>query len=709
MDKKMDNNNEIIPFKLAPNALGYVESDSADMIIYWCTLMLTRLNGLSKFIEDNGRITSDALADFYGMNRFEKISREQQNSIADSFEALLYSLENKDKSTSKVLENNLCKIDELVGFNIVEKDIFRFVLYMNYYDVLEECGRFLKDITSDKLFHTLHVLLKHNKDSIKTALSPSGLLQRTGLLAIDRTYSKSLKNKFDLFSGEFAELMFTVESSEMAELFKDFIKPCSKGDISIEDFSHLKELLPLTINYLSEAVKSKFSGVNILLYGPAGSGKTELAKAIGVHLGVVLNEVAYESSDYDPISAERRLRAYRASQALLKNRQTFILFDEIEDVINDEDIFGRKSKQSYKAWFNRVLETNPIPTIWITNKVHAIDNALIRRFDMVVELPIPPIEKRLEIIQRFAGDLASKASIEKLAQHEAISPAIITRTSKVIERVKGSITNSSEALEIVVDSVIKAQGYDSLNKNDLSLQALELPKSYDPSHVNTSVDLINIATKLKDNSSARICLYGPSGTGKSAYAKWISKELNKPFLLKKGSDLISMFVGGTEANIAQAFQEATEKNAVLVFDEVDSFLQERSDARVSWEVTQVNEMLVQMENYNGVFVATTNLMDGMDKASLRRFDLKLEFGYLKPEHAFELFQKESQQMNLLGAISMKQKVMNLSSLTMGDFATIRRQNRFSPIASCEELYIRLVNEIEIKHLDSMNQIGFQKR
>lgn len=168
MDKKMDNNNEIIPFKLAPNALGYVESDSADMIIYWCTLMLTRLNGLSKFIEDNGRITSDALADFYGMNRFEKISREQQNSIADSFEALLYSLENKDKSTSKVLENNLCKIDELVGFNIVEKDIFRFVLYMNYYDVLEECGRFLKDITSDKLFHTLHVLLKHNKDSIKT-------------------------------------------------------------------------------------------------------------------------------------------------------------------------------------------------------------------------------------------------------------------------------------------------------------------------------------------------------------------------------------------------------------------------------------------------------------------------------------------------------------------------------------------------------------
>ena len=70
-----------------------------------------------------------------------------------------------------------------------------------------------------------------------------------------------------------------------------------------------------------------------------------------------------------------------------------------------------------------------------------------------------------------------------------------------------------------------------------------------------------------------------------------------------------MWLGGTEKNIAQAFKEASSKKAVLVFDEVDSFLQNRSAAARSWEITQVNEMLVQMESFSGIFIATTNLID----------------------------------------------------------------------------------------------------
>ena len=61
-----------------------------------------------------------------------------------------------------------------------------------------------------------------------------------------------------------------------------------------------------------------------------------------------------------------------------------------------------------------------------------------------------------------------------------------------------------------------------------------------------------------------------------------------------------MYVGQTEKNIANAFKEAKNKKAVLVFDEVDSFLQDRSSANRSWEISQVNEMLVGMESFNGV-------------------------------------------------------------------------------------------------------------
>jgi transitional endoplasmic reticulum ATPase len=94
--------------------------------------------------------------------------------------------------------------------------------------------------------------------------------------------------------------------------------------------------------------------------------------------------------------------------------------------------------------------------------------------------------------------------------------------------------------------------------------------------------------------------------------------------------LLGAYVGENEQRIAAAFREAEQENAVLLLDEVDSFLQDRRQARQSWEVTLVNEMLTQMESFNGIFIASTNRLDGLDQATLRRFDLKMKFGYLKP-------------------------------------------------------------------------------
>lgn len=73
-----------------------------------------------------------------------------------------------------------------------------------------------------------------------------------------------------------------------------------------------------------------------------------------------------------------------------------------------------------------------------------------------------------------------------------------------------------------------------------------------------------------------------------------------------------MRVGGTQKNISAAFHEGREMQVVLIFDETDIFLQDRSHAMCSWEVTQVNEMLMQMESYSYTFVYTTNLMDSLD-------------------------------------------------------------------------------------------------
>jgi SpoVK/Ycf46/Vps4 family AAA+-type ATPase len=86
------------------------------------------------------------------------------------------------------------------------------------------------------------------------------------------------------------------------------------------------------------------------------------------------------------------------------------------------------------------------------------------------------------------------------------------------------------------------------------------------------------------------------------------------------------------------FEQGKDEDGVLLLDEADSFLRDRQLSSNSWEVTMVNEILVHLEQYQGLFICSTNLMDNLDKASLRRFDFKVSFDYLTPAQSWKLFQ-----------------------------------------------------------------------
>jgi SpoVK/Ycf46/Vps4 family AAA+-type ATPase len=464
--------------------------------------------------------------------------------------------------------------------------------------------------------------------------------------------------------------------------------------------------MKLLIPYLNNAIKKQQQGVNILFYGKPGTGKTELTKALAKELGTGIYEVSYADEFDEPITGVKRMKAYKVAQSFFRGNNVILMFDEIEDVVND----GQNNnpflppKQNNKGWMNRILETNKIPTIWITNDIYEIDPAMIRRFDMSIEVPIPSKSKRKEIIQKDCANLLSEKAVNKISQHESIAPALVSRAAKVVNSIVDSSIDKEQAFEIILNNTLKAQGYPKIQKNITE----SLPESYNPSYINTDVNLKELAQGIKQHPNARIFLYGVPGTGKSAFGKWIAQYTDKPFVLKKGSDLISMWVGGTENNIADAFREAREEGAVLVFDEVDSFLQDRRSAKNSWEVTQVNEMLVQMENFNGIFIATTNLMAGLDQASLRRFDMKLEFGYLTPKQAWKLFMDECRRVNIdvSGKDNLKDKVRRLSHLAPGDFASVIRQSKFRPIVDVKDFFSRLKDEVAMKNTSDEKVMGF---
>jgi len=173
-----------------------------------------------------------------------------------------------------------------------------------------------------------------------------------------------------------------------------------------------------------------------------------------------------------------------------------------------------------------------------------------------------------------------------------------------------------------------------------------------------------------------------------------------------------MYVGGTEANIAAMFRQAESEGAVLLLDEADSFLQNRRMAQRTWEITQVNELLVQMEAFDGLFICSTNLMDRLDSAVFRRFDLKIRFDYLTQDQAWTLFVSILSGARLSGpsentTSELRDQLGRLTTLTPGDFATVLRQTRVMG-QPCEgpHLLAALRDECRIKQDSGIRVSGF---
>jgi SpoVK/Ycf46/Vps4 family AAA+-type ATPase len=211
-------------------------------------------------------------------------------------------------------------------------------------------------------------------------------------------------------------------------------------------------------------------------------------------------------------------------------------------------------------------------------------------------------------------------------------------------------------------------------------------------------EIPRIVEALKARGHGTLCFYGAPGTGKTALAEHIAKALDQPLLIKQASDLMSKFVGETEQNMAAMFREAENEMAVLLLDEADSFLQDRRGAQRSYEVTEVNEMLQGMERYNGIFVCTTNLLDRIDQAALRRFTFKIKFNPLTREQREKMLVTEALGGDaLLLTDEIRHRLSKLEQLCPGDFAAVKRQTDILAAEfSAEEFLAQLEAEHRIK-------------
>lgn len=601
------------------------------------------------------------------------------------------------------LVKNMAKLRSLVNLSETDCRIVEFAVMLRTDSFLQETSDWLGEVTSAKVINTLSVVLGLPESEVRASLNGKAILARSGLVSLDREHMHTMRHKLDLLSENFAGDILSSEIEPM-ELIRERVSMSKPPKLAMSDYGHINESLKILHPYLKHATDTKRIGVNIFIHGMPGTGKSELAKVLAQEIGCDLFEVSCEDEDGDPVAGDGRLRALNAAQNFLSCRRALILFDEAEDVFNNGSYNTLSTAQTRKAWVNRALEENQVPVMWLSNSA-SLDHAFIRRFDMVIELPIPPKQQRKKIVQAACGDMLDAVSAARIAEAENLSPAVISRAASVIRCIESEIDQSKlpSAVEHLVSSTLEAQGHRTLKQND----ANQLSETYDLAFIHSDVDLATVTQGLAASKSGRMCLYGPPGTGKTAYVQWLADQLDVPLLVKRGSNLISCWVGETEQNIARAFKEAEQEKALLLIDEVDSFLQDRRNAQRSWEVTAVNELLTQMESYSGLFIASTNLMDNLDQAALRRFDLKVKFDYLKPDQASCLLVRQCESLGFQPPTkSDQQELSRLTALTPGDFSVVVRQHRFRRIANAVELVAALKKECEVKESGNRIPIGF---
>jgi transitional endoplasmic reticulum ATPase len=599
------------------------------------------------------------------------------------------------------ISQNCSVVADLLNLGATEQRILEFEVMCCEYSVLNDLvhlGAIKKQFDYlDLIAKPLGLRAQEVRDAMRTSHSTllSASIIRWGL-----------NSHLQFLDGSFGRELVDHDCS-LDRLIAAVVKKGLKPTLAYRDYPHLKDVLGHLRKHIRLALREKRHGVNVFIYGPPGTGKSELVRAIGREMRATTYEITFQNSSGDPLDGSERLGSLRMAQPLLSRKRSLLVYDEAEDVFSGDSVFARSVAAKHKAWMNRQFETNPLPIFWISNSRHGVDPAFVRRFDFVLEVGIPPKVQRLKAYKRICKGRASNKMIERIADCDVLTPAVLTRAMTVVDGVCDSENRGSydKTLSSLISNTLKVQGHHDITLDGCSAE--QLSPVYRLDYVNTEMPLADLPSQLQEHPSCRICLYGPPGTGKTALGYWLSNALDKPLLIKKASDLLSPHVGQAEINIAEAFREAKTDRAILMIDEVDSFLQDRGDASRSWEVTQVNEMLTQIERFEGIFIASTNMMGGIDPAALRRFDLKLKFDYLHSDQAVKLMGGYAKQLQI-GALNAATRRMlgELTNSTPGDFANVARQHRFRQFGSPSEFADSVRAECAMKEDRGYKRMGF---
>ena len=338
-----------------------------------------------------------------------------------------------------------------------------------------------------------------------------------------------------------------------------------------------------------------------------------------------------------------------------------VVVDEADDIFTGVDDDEYSNRSGSKVFINRLVESCPVPTIWITNHPERLGPAVQRRMLRAVEFRKPGADVRRAIINRHLSDLdldIDAGSRARLAKIDA-APAVIASGLRAASLGCGGG-------QMAISSVLSIQR--AMGRPE-PVPPLPQHVGFDAALSSADMNLVDLEEKSRGSGtvrSLRFCSPGYPERANQLMPAILLRVSNLTCFRSAVSDLLDKYVGQTEANIAQAFEEAADCRKFLIFDEADTLLSDRRHAHRNWEVGQVNEMLTWMENHPMPFAATSNLLDRLDPAVQRRFLIKVRFAAMTADQIDLAFRR------YFSCVAPK-SLLRLDMVTPGDFAVVARK------------------------------------
>jgi len=395
----------------------------------------------------------------------------------------------------------------------------------------------------------------------------------------------------------------------------------------------------------------------VLLYGPPGSGKTLIARAVANETGAffflingpeIMSKMAGE--------AESNLR--KAFEEAEKNSPAIIFIDELDSIAPKRDkVHGeveRRVVSQLLTLMDGLKSRGQVIVIAATNRPNSIDQALRRfgRFDREIDIGVPDEIGRMEILRIHTRNmkLAEDVELQGIAKEthgfvgadmaqlctesalqcirekmdiidvedEKIDAAILDAMAVTQEHFKFAMTqcNPASLRETVVEvPSVKWDDIGGLEDTKRNLQEMILFPIEHPDKFH----------KFGMSPSKGVLFYGPPGCGKTLLAKAVANECSANFISIKGPELLTMWFGESEANVREIFDKArSAAPCVLFFDELDSIGVSRGhgagDAGGAGDRV-MNQLLTEMDGVgakkNVFFIGATNRPEILDEALLR--------------------------------------------------------------------------------------------